>query len=591
MTERIEDYALIGDTRSSALVHRSGSIDWMCIPRFDSAPVFNRLLDKHQGGHFSVSCVGAHASDRRYDGTTLVTSWRGTTGTLEVRDTMVTGLGTALLPTSLLVRNLTCTHGTVEATIELKPRLGMPGTAPRVAVSESAVRCEWGRTAIAVTSDLGIPLHPEIPLRVSLSEGDSRIVAMSVADKEPLVLVHPTEAAELAAHDVAWWTGWSDSLEYEGPDRDAVVRSLITMRLLTYSPSGAPVAAPTTSLPEWIGGERNWDYRYAWPRDASIGIRGFLNAGQPDVAQAFMRWLLHAARVSRPRIEVVYTLDGNPVPDEFEADVPGFLDSAPVRVGNAAKDQIQLDVYGWVLDAVHRLIESGQRINAETARATSAAADLVVQQWQAPDNGLWEVRGEQKHYVHSKMMCWLALDSAAKSRSVFGEKKAQEWMKARDAIASSIRSEGFDASRNVYLRSYGSADLDAAILLPLTEFEKDPDIVNATIDVVTKELSAGGPLLYRYTSEDSLRGPEGAFLPCSFWLVHALARSGRADEAEEIFLELCSLSNDVGLFPEEMEPGSHRFLGNFPQALTHGSLVLAAQAIAGAKGDARTFPR
>jgi GH15 family glucan-1,4-alpha-glucosidase len=363
------------------------------------------------------------------------------------------------------------------------------------------------------------------------------------------------------------------------------MRSLVTLRLLTYSPSGAPVAAPTTSLPEDPGGVRNWDYRFAWPRDASIGIGAFLAVGKVTEARHFLAWLLHASRLDRPRMPVLLTLDGRHPRRERElAGWRGFLDSRPVRVGNGAADQHQLDGYGWVLDAAWLLVDAGETLWSETWRALRGFADQVAESWRLPDAGIWEIRADSAHHVHSKLMAWLALDRAlAISRTHrTSRRQLERWSHEREAIATEVRESGYDERLGSYTRSYGSSDLDAALLvLPLIGMDApdDPRVIR-TIDAIQRDLSAGGPLLYRYPpGTDGLPGTEGAFLPCSFWLVRALALTGQSSRAEELLDSLVDLAGPLGLFPEEIEPNTGAFLGNFPQALTHSALVQATLAL------------
>lgn len=587
---RISDYALIGDTRTGALCSRDGSIDWMCMPCFDSEPVFGRLIDAEHGGRFSITPADVRESSRRYRDSSAVleTTWRTASGELQLTEGMIAEVSGRLLPQAILVRRVHCTGGTASIRVRFDPRRGLPGKPPNTHMCAGALVSEWGSLALTLQSSSDLALEPGRELSLSLGRGQDLILVMTVADRGPAVFVAPSAALELLESTDRWWREWAEECTFEGRFRPEVVRSLITLRLLTFSPSGAPVAALTTSLPEQVGGTRNWDYRYSWPRDASIGLGAFLALGKEDEAHSFMHWLLHASRLSRPRLDVLYTLYGRRSAREREIpEVSGYAGSRPVRVGNAASTQHQLDVYGWVLDAAWLLTRNGRRLHAETWRALSSFADFVAKTWAQPDAGIWEVRGQPAHYVHSKLMGWVALDRAlriAKTRRV-SPRRARLWFDERAKLATDIRDRGFDPDRGSYRRSYGSDDLDAALLiLPILDFDDNTsERVVGTIDAVRGELSAGEGLLYRYPPEsDRMRGREGAFLPCSFWLVQALARSSRRREATLLLERLLGLANDVGLFAEEIDAATHEHLGNFPQAFTHATLIQAVLAL----GDA-----
>ena len=408
---------------------------------------------------------------------------------------------------------------------------------------------------------------------------------LTAAHRGPLTLVPPAAGWDALMADEAGWRRWSAGIDSGGLFAGPVERSLITLRLLTYSPSGAPVAAATTSLPEELGGDRNWDYRYAWPRDASIGIGAFLGAGLDEQARAFLYWLLHASRLERPRLPALLTLHGRRVPPEREVgEWAGYRGSRPVRFGNGARDQHQLDNYGWVLDAMWLLVRAGHGLYGETWRIAMGLADHVAAHWRRPDAGLWEVRGEPAHYVHSKLMAWLALDRALRIAGSHRTpvRRRSRWTAERAAIAADVITNGVDPARGVFVRAYGRRDLDAALLvLPLLGLEppRSPSVVG-TIEAVQRELSAGGPLLYRYPpGADGLAGGEGAFLPCSFWLAQALAATGAVDEAVGLVEQLQGLAGPLGLYAEEADPASGDLLGNYPQALTHAALVQSVLAI------------
>ncbi|MFI5929580.1 glycoside hydrolase family 15 protein [Micromonospora sp. NPDC051543] len=588
----ISDYGLLGDTRTAALVASDGAMDWLCVPRFDGEPLFGRLVGGPDAGTFRVGPARpATVLERRYrqHTATLETTWAVGGGRLRLTEAMVAEVSGRLLPTTLVVRRLSAEGAAVDAVVEFDPRLGVRHRRPRVQQRHRTLVCEWGALAVALDSTPTFRIEPGRATPLTVRPGHPVTLVLAVAHREPLIHIEPTAGWDLLVADEARWRAWIAEIDERVPFREHVVRSLLTMRLLTYSPSGAPVAAPTTSLPEDPGGERNWDYRYVWPRDASIGVSAFLSVGKADEAQGFLAWLLHASRLQRPRLPALLTLHGRHVPAERELDWPGYLDSRPVRVGNAAAGQHQLDGYGWVIDAAWAFAQAGHRLYAETWRAVRGFADVVCQCWPEPDAGIWEVREPAQH-VHSKLMGWLALDRALAIADThpLSDRQRRRWQRSRDAIAAEVRTRGVDPSTNSYVRTYGSRDLDAALLvLPLLGLDRTGSPrVRGTIDAIRDRLSAGGPLLYRYPpGRDGLPGTEGAFLPCSFWLVQALARTGRRREAVELFEAMVDHASPLGLYAEEADPATGAHLGNYPQTLTHAALVQAALAIRDAVGD------
>ncbi|MCG5440683.1 glycoside hydrolase family 15 protein [Micromonospora foliorum] len=583
----ISDYGLLGDTRTAALVASDGAMDWLCVPRFDGDPLFGRLVGGTEAGTFRVGPARpATVVERRYrrHTATLETTWSVGSGRLRLTEAMVAEVSGRLLPTTLIVRRLSAEQAAVDAVVEFDPRLGAGHRRPRTHHRRQALVCEWGALAVGLHSTPTFRIEPGRPTSITVRPGRPVTFVLAVAHREPVIHVDPTAAWELLIEDEARWRAWTAEVDERLPFREHVVRSLLTLRLLTYSPSKAPVAAPTTSLPEDPGGSRNWDYRYVWPRDASIGVSAFLSVGKTEEARGFLAWLLHASRLQRPRLPALLTLHGRHVPAERELPAwPGYLDSLPVRVGNGAAGQHQLDGYGWVIDAAWSFAQAGHRLYSETWRAVRGFADVVAGCWQEPDAGIWEVREPDQH-VHSKLMGWLALDRALAIADThpLRDRQRRRWQKSRDAIAAEVRTRGFDPVAASYVGSYGSQDLDAALLvLPLLDMDRaESPRVRGTIDAIRDRLSAGGPLLYRYPpGRDGLPGTEGAFLPCSFWLIQSLARTGRRREAVELFRAMVDHASPLGLYAEELNPATGAHLGNYPQTLTHAALVQAALAI------------
>lgn len=581
----IGDYGLIGDTRSSALVSSWGSIDWMCVPTFDSAPVFASLVAGPAGGSFSVAPVEpSEVVDRRYavGGTVLEVHWRTADAEVRLRDAMVADVAGRLLPATVLVRHVECFGSPTDVRVRLQPR--RDGTRrPRHDRRAGADVFTWGDLALAVCADRPLPGLDGEEITVRVPPGQPLTIVMTAAQRHPAVFVPPGAALQAVAADQRWWADFADRVDDGGPWRHAVVRSAITLKLLTFSPSGAPVAAPTTSLPEVLGGEMNWDYRYAWFRDAALGVGTFLALGLDAEARQFFYWLWHATRRTRPRIPPALTLFGNPILEERTADWPGYADSRPVRIGNVVSDQRQLDVYGFVLDAANQLSLHGHDVYADTWRALRGAADHVADTWREPGAGIWEQRGDPQQFVHSKMLGWLALDRAQQlgRRRRESLRRLQRWELAKQDIHAELLDRGFDDQRGTFVRAYGSSDLDGSLLLlPLVGMEPlESPRVSGTIDAVRRELHAGGPFFYRHPD-----GDDGAFLAVSFWMVQALAKIGRVDEAGELLDQLVDLNPPLGLLSEEVDPSTGRLIGNHPQALSHAALLQAVLAMGDARG-------
>ena len=588
----IGEYALLGDTRSAALVSRGGSVDWLCVPRFDADPVFGRLIDADHGGRFEVSVEGEiEARSYRSESAVLETRWRGAGGAATVTDAMPVSVK-GLCPQLALVRHVICTSGEVDVRILFDPRLRLPGQRPRSSRRGRALICEWGALAVVFQCFGSEAPEPGVPKSIRLRQGGRLTLVASLADRTPAILLAETDALGLIEETDRDWRRWAGEIEYAGSFRQAVIRCLITLRQLTYSPSGAPLAAPTTSLPERMGADLNWDYRYAWPRDAGIGSGAFLAAGRTEEAQAFLRWLEIASRLTLPRMRVLYTLDGTPGHAEREIrGISGYRRSLPVRAANAAADQHQLDVYGWVVDTGWHIVSHGCPLDGPSWRMTRSLADFVARCWRDPDAGIWEERGEPRQHVSSKLLAFVALDRAVRIARQRGQdlKRADRWERESMALRSEVRERGWNPSLNSYSAAYGSDDLDASLLLvAMSELESDrPDRIRATIAAVRERLGAGGVLLYRNLPGGGEEPREGAFLACSFWLVDALARTGCVDEAEKLMAEAVELGGELGLLAEEVDPVTGEMLGNHPQALSHSTMVAAALSIEAAKASGR----
>jgi GH15 family glucan-1,4-alpha-glucosidase len=587
----IADYAAIGDGRTVALVASDGSIDWLCLPDLDSPSVFGALLDAERGGRFALAPAIPFESERRYlpETNVLETTFRTATGTVRLTDALALP-GSGLDPLRELTRRIEGVAGNVPLAWAVEPRFDY-GTDPGRAGRRNGLPVvETGCDAVGMRAwGAGEPeIGPQgIRGAFEAREGERALLVLAAAHQEPLVLPSRDEAERRLDDTIAFWPRWVSQLAYERPWRDEVLRSVLLLKLLVYAPSGAIVAAPTTSLPEALGGGRNWDYRFAWVRDTALTLDALMDLGADAEAHSFFWWLMQASQITHPRLQVLYRLDGGNRAPERTVPLRGYRGSAPVRVGNGAAAQTQLDIYGDLMQMSSIYVSHGHDLDSDTGKRLAEIADLVCRIWLRPDRGIWEVRSDPAHFTHSKMMCFVALDRACGlvEKGQIPADHAGEWRRHADALRTFVEERCYSAEKSSYVRSAGGDELDASLLLaPIVGYceGRDERIVR-TIDAVKRELGRG-PFLYRYSEDDGLEGEEGAFVACSFWLVEALARAGRVEEARETMEEVVAHANDVGLFAEEIDPETGEFLGNFPQGLTHLALVSAAAAIAEAEG-------
>ncbi len=590
MSNGIEDYALIGDTETAALVGRDGSIDWMCAPRFDSPACFAALLGDPSNGRWKLAPAdGAVAVRRRYRPGSLVleTEFDTARGTVRVVDCMPPR--TRYPDVVRVVEGVT---GTVTVTMELLVRFDYGSVVP------------WAQRVEGGMHYIGGPDALTLITTVPIESRDFTTVAhftVSAGDRVPFTLAwHPsyehapkrTDAFELVEHTTTWWTDWSSRSAYHGAYGEAVNRSLVTLKALTFAPSGGIVAAPTTSLPEQLGGVRNWDYRYCWLRDATFTLYALMSAGYAAEAKAWREWLLRAAAGRPSDLQIMYGVLGERRLTESELPwLPGYQGAQPVRIGNAASAQFQLDVYGEVMDALHQARHHGMEEGGPAWDLQIAIMDYLEGAWLRPDEGIWEIRGPRQHFTHSKIMAWVGVDRAVRAVEEYGlAGPADRWRTLRDEIHDDVMSKGYDADRRTFVQCYGSRELDASLLVVgLVGFlpPSDPAVLG-TVAAIERELTVDGYIV-RYRTEtavDGLPAGEGVFLPCTFWLVDNLALQGRAEEATKLFERLLALRNDVGLLAEEYDPSSGRQLGNFPQAFTHVGLVNSAHNLEAPTGPA-----
>ncbi|MFP4323853.1 MAG: glycoside hydrolase family 15 protein [Anaerolineales bacterium] len=588
----IENYGLIGNMHTAALVSLHGSIDWFCYPHFDSPSVFGAILDDTQGGYFRISPRdkdGTHYKQLYWPETNvLVTRFLSDAGIAEMLDFMP--IPDDANPHNRLLRIVRVVHGAVDFEMVCQPAFNYARDAHTLSLQEGGAvfDTESLRLALATRAPLQATAADGLRAEFHLEDGESlAFMLQSVAGDCPPPL-SATEAEALFESTVKYWRAWLSQCSYTGRWRETVQRSALTMKLLTFAPTGAIVAAPTAGLPETLGGIRNWDYRYTWLRDAAFTLYGFMRIGFTQEAAAFIDWLQARAHEQNPGggLQIMYGIRGEHELTETTLDhLDGYRGSQPVRVGNAAHDQLQLDIYGELMDAVYLYNKYGEPVSYDLWRELCALLDWVVDNWQRPDAGVWEMRGEPQHFVYSKLMCWVALDRGlrlADKRSFPAPR--DRWLQARDAIYEEIMDKGWSDERGAFIQAYGNTTLDASnLIMPLVFFVSptDPRMLS-TIDAIRQAPEDGGltidSLVYRYDTAaelDGLHGEEGTFNMCSFWLVEALTRAGRLDEARLMFEQMLSYANHLGLYAEETGPRGEA-LGNFPQAFTHLALISAA---------------
>lgn len=601
----IADYALIGDCHSAALVSRGGSIDWCCLPRFDSDSCFARLLDREHGGHFAIAAHGHCAARREYigDSLALATTFECDAGAVRLTDFFAMREGGAKRPRRELVRIVEGLRGTLRMCVTFRPRFDFGQVKPWIYRIDEATHCAVGSNAgLLLFGNIALQRAGEHELRadIHVHQGQRLRLAMQFVSPEEL---HAAPAKALARDELenhldetlAWWREWVSKISHAGRPGVCVVRSAIVLKALTYAPTGAIIAAPTTSLPELIGGERNWDYRYSWIRDSVFTAHALTHLGCLGEADGFRRFIQRSSAGSGEQLQVLVGIDGRRRLTEITLDhLPGWRGSKPVRIGNAAEGQYQADMFGLLLELAGRWSQRGNKPDGHYWEFLAQTVDMAVRKWRLPDRGIWEVRGAPRDFVHSKVMCWAAVQRGIELATMHGlPAPLDRWRAARDEIRRAVESRGIDRERGNFVAAFGATDLDAALLLlPDVGFVAyDDERMLRTTEAIRRQLDEGDGLILRYSAADGLRGQEGAFLPCSFWLAECLARQGRKREASELFDRVVGCANELGLFSEEYATQSQQLLGNFPQGLTHLAHISAALALGAAPTPQAHFGR
>ncbi|MBF9253764.1 glycoside hydrolase family 15 protein [Pontibacter sp. 172403-2] len=596
---RLSDYALIGNSRAAALVSNKGSIDWCCLPRFDSSSIFAALLDSKQGGSFSVAPSKPYKSDQKYlpDTNVLETCFRTEDGEIRLLDAFTAmseeEKAAALFPDHEILRIVEGISGTVQMRLVFAPRTNYGKNAPHLAnYGKLGIRFSWKENIYTLLSTLNPEEIKVTPDAHGLAEagflvkpGEHIIFSLSYSGQSPAVLPElKITGWKRFQQTISYWRNWVGKCHYQGLYKEQVKRSALVLKLLAYAPSGAIIAAPTTSLPEKLGGERNWDYRYCWLRDASFTTRVLVSLGFEDEAHAYMNWILHATQLTRPELQVVYSVFGNASLKEEKLDwLAGYKGSRPVRIGNGADGQFQLDVYGEVLDAVYTYAPLVEDFDRNTRKFVLGLGEIICKRWNQPDNGIWEVRTTCIHHTHSKVMAWVGLDRLIKLSEKYQWKEAplEKYYQVASCIHNEIENLGYNSALKSYTRELGGNTLDASLLiLSLVGYcsSLSPRMIS-TIRLIYERLSKNN-LVYRYRgTNDGLEGDEGSFGICSFWLAENLAKSGQLQNAITVFETMLHHASPTGLLSEEIDPESGELLGNYPQGFTHIGLINAALSI------------
>ena len=589
----IGDYALISDCHGTALVSRTASIDWCCLPRFDAGPSFGRLLDWERGGCWRIEPASAdHTSSRDYleDTLVLATTFSAPGGECRLLDCFTLREGGAGTPYRQLLRVLEGVRGRMEFRTVISARFDYGAAKPwvrhhggnlfsAIGGNDALVICGDAELSLVGHHDLGGDLVVQAGERLRLS---AVYAAPETIDGGAPEATEPEELDRRLEETIAWWRRWARQVTIDPSYRPETLRSATVLKALVYAPTGALVAAPTASLPESIGHERNWDYRYSWIRDSQFAVRSLAEVGCIGEADGFRRFVERSAAGSAESLQIMYGVGGERRLTEVAVDLDGYCGSRPVRAGNAAATQRQLDVFGYVLDLAWRWHGRGHSPDDDYWRFLLSVVDCAIRQWQEPDCGIWETRGEPRHFVQSKVMCWAAVDRGiGLARDCLRQAPLKRWERAASAIRRRVENDGYDRDRGVFVQEFGSREVDAAaLLLPAFGFVAyDDDRMIRTTDAIMTDLGDGG-LLRRYRGDDGLPGTEGAFIACTYWLSECLAYQGRLAEAREAFDRANATANDLGLFAEEFDPSTGQLLGNFPQALTHLSHIAAAVALA-----------